>query len=236
MASSKLIIEHRPLFLNKYEYRAAIRLLGAGFCHHVDTIGQYQDKLDRIKSFWSPRQHLHSLIYDNPSERTNKNFLNDIDFDLIDLYLRWRKDHKHIFSFRQALDKVSIFGNDLKKLETIKDIFPKAKLTHARVLEPDTLYFKKNPKFIYRTYIKPKLASDDFYSTMQKFIDNNKNNDSYGFSSALVRRFSRYSMYRRMLHCSYYIDYNEPSVEMYLHILFPNMLGKKYNCKKHPDK
>jgi hypothetical protein len=228
MESYNLIVEHRPLFLNKYEYRAAIRMPGAGFCNHVSSIEEYKEKIDRIRAFWSPNANFRSL------RQTTIDYLENIDLSTVDLYLQWRKEYKHIFSFRQESDRVSIFGNDLKKLETIKDIYAKAILTHARVLEPETLYFKKMPKFSYRTYIKSKRTSDDFYGTMRQFIDNNKDNANYKLSPALIRLFSKSKMHR-MLHGSYYIDYNQPSIEMYLHLLFPNMLGKKYNCKKHPD-
>lgn len=241
MASSKLKVEHRPsLFLHKYEYRAAIRIVGAGWCHHIDTIEQYKDKIERIKEFWQP----HGTIMLSPYRADYANYLDNVDLKIIDLYLNWKKEHKELFSFRQEHDRVSIFGNDFKKLETIKDIYPKAKMTHARVLEADTLYFKKDPKFNHRVYIKSKYnTSADFCNTMAQFVEKNKDNPNYKISAALVRLFcnrkretaSGMSMQGRILHGSYYIDYNESSTEMYLHILFPDMLGKPHNCKKHPN-
>jgi len=241
MVSSKLKVENRPtLFLHKYEYRAAIRIVGAGWCHHTDTIEQYKDKIERIKEFWQP----HGTYMPFPYRAEYTNYLDNVDLKIIDLYLKWKKEHKELFSFRQEYDRVSIFGNHFKKLETIKDIYPKAKLTHARVLEADTLYFKKDPKFNYRVYIKPKHnTSNDFCNTMAQFVEKNKDNPNYKISAALVRRFCNRKqtasgmtlMQGRMLHGSYYIDYNESSTEMYLHILFPDMLGKPHNCKKHPN-
>ena len=239
MELSILKVEYRPLFLNKYEYRATFRILGAKFLHHVSSIEEYQKKIDGITSFWDRHKFPLSLYAGQLQQAasawgTAKDYIGEIDYKTIEVYLEWKKAYKHLFCYRQESDRISIFGNDFEKLETIKKVDPKVKITYAKVLEPNTLYFKKEPKFKFRVHIKSGRYTADFYDTMKQFIGTNKDSPNYGISPALIRSFKD-SITHGIMHGSYHIDYNEPSTETYLQILFLGMLGKTYNCKKHPN-
>jgi hypothetical protein len=236
MESYKLKFEYRNLFLNKYEYKASARLVGIGFCRNVFNIEKYKNTIERIRSWWtSPMHELDST--DRKFRSDYVNYLDRIDFEHISIFLKWRSNYKGNCSYRQNSDKVTMFTNDIDSLNELVAILPEVQVTRAISAEPNTIYFKKEPKFKHRIYLKPKKLTDEFYNSMHEFLKKNKSKSIYKFSPALARCFkpiARTYFSPNFLHGSYYIDYDDPSTEVYLHIMFPGMMGKTYNCKKQP--
>lgn len=158
-----------------------------------------------------------------------------INFDKISKYLDWRNKNKsENVCIRVEGDKISVFSNDLKFLENLYIEVPDVEdLTEALVLDEGVMYFKNEPKFKYRAYIKNRGYSIEFRDAMCEFIKANESNTDINISNGLYRQITSPKAWRYMFG-SYGIDYNHESFLTYLHMLFPGMIGKHYRLEKQP--
>jgi hypothetical protein len=138
---------------------------------------------------------------------------------------------KDKFVTRISGDSVSVFANDLNMFNYLNSIDPKFTITKAEVLEHGKLYFKRIPKYKYRTYFKARRMPKDFSENVLNLKDTYA---SLRFCPALLRALfykSNYNPYRYM-HGSFYVEYNDEQMLTILAMWFTNMLGKTYTCEQ----
>lgn len=134
--------------------------------------------------------------------------------------------------YRIQGDHVSFFSNDLALLTTLDNIDEDVKITKAVCMDPDTMYFKKEPKYKYRTYFKGKRMPKDFSENIVTVRDMYK---SLHFSEGLFASLFHNNWHPyRYLHGSYFVEYNDEQMLTILSMWFPTMLAKTYSLAKEP--
>lgn len=226
MGSSQLIIDNRTgLYFGKYTYRAQLRVAGAGYTYYTNNLAQFKKKLENTKA---NRNNYRISILNNRFEET----IDRIDFEQIEKFFDWKTNKDpDTFMYRIQGDNISFFSNDLDLLYTLTVIDPKAKFSKAYIQAADVIYFKKEPKFKFRTFFKGKKCSTEFPEQINDLMSMYK--DKIHFSPGMVRMINRYpnTPYRYM-HTSYYVDYNDPGMLSIIGLWFGEYLGKTYSLQK----
>lgn len=225
MESSRLKVENRnKLYFNKYLYKAQCKIQGAGYTYYVNDVESFTERLQKF------HKHKYGVHVMNKDFKT---YVEEIDVDQISKFFTWRNTvSKDKFSHRIQGDTVSFFSNDLNLLETLKSIDSNVIFSKANVLECDRLYFKKTPKYRYRTYFKGKRMPKDFIEN----VTNLKNMyPSIHFSDGLFSSLfhNNWHPYRYM-HGSYFVEYNDEQMYTILGMWLHDMLAKTYICQKLP--
>lgn len=220
----KLPIEKRnKLFFGKFKYRARLNLQGVGYTYYTHDIDTYINRIERFKT--QDRKW--------PEWATFGNFSN-IKYDQIEKYFDFRDNmDKSLMTNRIEGDKVSFFSNDLSLFAPLYFIDPKLTLTEAKVLNPGTLYLKRQPKYKFRTYFKGKRMPVDFPQSVLNFLESYKN---VKVSAGLERFVNSRANWNRFvyLHGSYFVDYDDEGMITVLHMLFGHMVGRTYTLDKEP--
>lgn len=226
MVSSKLKIEKRnKLYFNKFKYRAVLRIKGAAYTYYTQDIETFIARTEKLKD---------SRYGVRVMKNDWKEYWEEIDYAQISQFITWRNViDKQKCMYRIQGDKVSFFSNDLSLLETLTSIDEKIKYTMAECYDtPDVMYFKKEPKYKYRTYFKGKRMPKDFSENIRTVQDMYKSlNFSKGLFTSLFH--NNWHPYRYM-HNSYFVEYNDEQMITILAMWFPDMLAKTYSCKKEP--
>lgn len=225
MGSFKLKVENRnKLYFSKFTYRAQCKILGAGYTYYTNDIEAFKDRFERIQ------KNRYSVRIMGKDWNT---YAEEIDLEQINKFFTWRNTvSKDKFLHRIQGDHVSFFSNDLSLLQTLKDIDPDVTFTKAKVLEKDKLYFKKEPKYKYRTYFRAKRMPKDFSENVFTVKDMYK---SLNFSKAIFNSLfhNNWHPYRYMSG-SNFVEYNDEQMLTILAMWFPDMLAKTYICQKEP--
>jgi hypothetical protein len=170
--------------------------------------------------------------FDEGYEDTN--YWKSINFETIEKYLIYRDTMpKEKFVTRISGDSVSVFANDLSMFNYLQIIDPKMTIIKADVLDTDKMYFKREPKYKYRTYFKARRMPKDFTENVMSLKDTYS---SLNFCPALLRALfytTPYNPYRYM-HGSFYVEYNDEKMLTILAMWFNSMLGKTYSCEREP--
>jgi len=226
MVSSQLQTEMRTcLYFKKYKYRAKLTIPGICYSYYTSNLEQFVRKLEGINQNRSKFQ----IAYINTRWEQIKD---NIDLDQISRYFDWRVENKDKdYTIRIQGNLISFFSHDLALLESLKILDQDIVLTEANVDKTDVIYFKKSPKYKFRTYFKGKKAPDGFSQDIIGFME------SYGKISKIcpaLRRFVSDTRYYNYLHSSYYVDYNDESTLTLLHLHFGSMLAKTYRLEIEP--
>lgn len=224
MASSQLTTEYRnKLYFKKYKYRASLDILGIRYSYSCDTMADYLARIDRIKRYH--KQYLLSM-----------HKIESIDFISMEKFFNWKKVHGKQVTVRMECNSVGIFSNDLECLKTLEDqLSVPVKYSEVILTEEDAMYFKREPKFKFRVYLKPVRASAEFIESMISFIDRNSENENINFSPALKDQILQQKP-DRYIHGSYFIEYNEESTLSLLYLMFPRSFSKSYRLLKDSKK
>jgi hypothetical protein len=226
MASSKLVTEKRnKLYFSKFKYRAKLRLVGVGYTYYTYDMDTYINRIERFKEQEAKWISTQFGLQDN--------FAN-ISYEKIEQYFDFKHSmDKSKMTIRIEGNKVSFFSNDVSLFTPLYFIDPNLELTEAKVLSPDTLYLRRNPKFKFRTYFKGKRMPIDFPKNVINFIDMYK---TVKVSRGLERFVTSRPTWNHYvyLHGSYFVDYDDESMITILHMMFGNMIGKTYSLAKQP--
>ena len=231
MESSKLKVEIRnKLYYNKFQYKAVCSIQGAAYTYYSQDIETFVSRMEKFRDSKSNNRYGVRTVDDSW-----KIYWDEVNIDQISQFLTWRNlIQKDKCMYRIQGDSVSFFSNDLSLLHTLKSIDPNVSFLKVNSLDPEVLYFKKQPKYLYRTFFKGKRCSEDFLKNVIEFAARYPNTKiSQGLLNYATIRQNTYTKFMYM-HGSYYIDYNEASMLSVLHILFPGMLAKTYSLDKQP--
>lgn len=218
----KLKVEKKnKLYFNKFRYKAYVYLKGANLTYYAKDIDSFVERYENLKFQYNvkPLRGTYEWIYEG------------LDIDKIGRYLTWRNLFRDRVHLRVNADSVSVFSNDLTLLKSL-DSVSNVSITEVELLDNDVIYFKRRPKFKYRTYFKAKRVPKDFIENVTEF--------SKKYTSAKVSKSLKTFLISRnwhpyiYLHGSHYIDYNEESYLSILHMYFSGMIAKTYKCEKEP--
>jgi len=249
MALSKLqtpldidIVDDRTsLYYNKYEYRARFYIIGLNRCYYAKTMSEYIERLANIN-------------------RDNFNFSNDtgyvekiksellaINLDSIERFITWRNMYS-LKENKQAMIRVegntaAVFSNDLALLKTLEQLEPGLSINYSQVNKtiPNGIkYFKTEPKYKYRAYLKGKRIEPDFKLKLANFIDRYKDTStiiepSKAFSEWISEENNSIFWRRAFLSAAYHFNYNDESTSTLLALIFPSFIHKFYKLEKQPD-
>lgn len=228
MALSKLKVEKRnKLYFNKFKYKAVCFIQGAGYTYYTPDIDTFVSRIEKLRNH-KPTYGVRLL-----SEDWNE-FWDEVNIDKISKFITWRNlVSKEKCMYRIQGNFVSFFSNDLNLLDSLKSIDEKCTFREVVVYEtPNTLFFKKQPKYKFRTYFKGKRMPKDF-------SDNVKNlqsmYSSLHFSKGLFTRLFQNNWHQyRYMHGSYFVEYNDEKMHTILAFWFPDMLAKTFSLAKEP--
>jgi hypothetical protein len=228
MESFKLKVEKRnKLYFNKYRYKTVLVIPGAGYTYYINDIDTFVARTEKLRDN-NNRYGVRILT------NSWKEYWDEINIEKISKFITWRNVvSKEKCMYRMQGDSVSFFSNDLSLLQTLKSIDEKASFYEVQCYDsPDTLYFKREPKYKFRTYFRSKRMPKNFSENVRDLSEIYK--DSLHFCPALFRALfvkSQYNPYRYM-HGSYYVEYNDEKMLTILSMWFPDMLAKTYSLAK----
>ena len=228
MESLKLQTELRnSLYFNKFVYRAQCRVQGAAYTYYTKSLDEFKRKMENRQKHNSTRVTI--LLGDWRYQVDN------IDYEQIGKYFTWRDNaDKDRYMCRIQGDHIGFFSDDLELLKTLDVLDPDLRLSKAEVIQGNVLYFKKDPKYKFRTFFKGKKAPNNFREDVTNFIT------SYDHIAKISPALKRYvadgprRSYYNYLHSSYYVDYNDESTLTLLHMFFSSMIAKTYSLAKEP--
>lgn len=232
MGLFKLKTEKRnKLYYGKYPYRATLEIVGSAYTYYSKDYNDFCKRMEKQKF------DLKNSIGYYSEERSKSwlKYLEEVSYDKIKDYFEWREVNKDFITVRVESDKVSVFSCDLNLLTTLEAINPKVTYTKALALKSDTLYFKKAPKYKFRTFFKSKRITNEFRNNVISFSEQYAKGSDIKLSKALVnflteRNINQYTF----LHGSYFIEYNAESIKSLIYMFFGDMLGKTYYLEKEP--
>lgn len=228
MESFKLKTEKRnKLYFNKFMYKAVCRIQGAAYTYYTSDIETFVERMEKLRETNRSRYGVRLLDDDW------KEYWDEVNIDKISAFITWRNYiDKSRCMHRIQGDYVSFFSNELALLTTLDSIDSNIKITQAITMNPDTMYFKKQPKYKFRTYFKAKRMPKEFSDNVRSLQNMYKSlNFSKGLFTSLFH--NNWNPYRYM-HGSYFVEYNDEQMLTILSMWFPNMLAKTYSLAKEP--
>lgn len=243
MELSKLKIEKKnKLYLNQYQYRASVKVPGIIYVPCSKSLS-WDKAWDNFQKLDEKMNHENGVIqyaktkFYHPAYKQYALHKDVVDLNSIKNFLLWLKDSDSTkFSYLTSPSSVSIFTDDIKILDSLSTITDEIDYYHVLVLEKDTLYFKNNPKYKFRTYFRHKKMTESFSDDVRE-LSNTYKKEIIHFSPSLKRQlFSKNQPYHsyRWLHSSYFIDYNDEKMLTILAMYFPGLLSKTYKLEKEP--
>lgn len=189
------VVARNKLFYNKFKYRAGIYLFGAHLTRRATNIREYID----FAKFLISRSVIkkEALLYPETIDIMERFF---------NLY-----DSGYQFQKRIEQDNITLFFNDIEFLNLVNKVSSVDWVEVVDQYDVDKLYIS-NPKYKYRTYIKPVNYKTDKES-LKTFVDYANNVNDVSYSAAIdyavngkqTNRFRWNHYYFRGGH----IDYND---------------------------
>lgn len=227
MESFKLKIEKKNKFyFNKFEYKAVCKIKGAVYTYHTPDLDTFISRMEKLRGYKS--RYGVRLLNDEWKE-----YWEEVEVEKISKFLTWRNQvNKEKCLIRFQSDNVCFFSNDLELLKTLYNIDTNLKFFQVKPLEPDKLYFKKEPKYRYRTYFRSKRMPADFSENIRSLRDMYK---SLHFSESLFKSLFHNNWHPfKYMHGSHFVEYNDDKMLTILGMWLPDMLSKTYVLAKEP--
>lgn len=223
----KLKIEKRnKLYFSKFKYKAVAFIRGASYTYYTPDLETFIGRMEKLREN-KPRYGVRVMKDDWQV------YWDEVNLDRISQFITWRNlVNKDRCMHRIQGDRVSFFSNDLSLLETLKSIDPTLGFFEAECYDPEFLYFKKEPKYKFRTYFKGKRMPKDFSDNIRSLQEMYSGlHFSKGLFTSLFH--NNWHPYRYM-HGSYFVEYNDKQMITILAMWFPDMLAKTYSLAKAP--
>lgn len=218
--------KRNKLYFNKFKYRAVVYIQGAAYTYYTPDMETFMSRMEKLRDN-KPRYGVRVLTDEW------KEYWDEVNLDRISQLITWRNVvSKEKCMIRIQGDHVSFFSNELPLLQTLDSIDSGVRITEAICFDPDKLYFKRQPKYKYRTYFRGKRIPKDFSDNVRTLQDMYKSlNFSKGiFTSLFHNTWHPY----RYIHGSYFVEYNDQQMLTILSMWFPDMLAKTYTLAKEP--
>lgn len=229
MESLKLQIDTRnALYFGKYQYRAKCKVEGAAYTYYSKGIEEFKSKMAK-RSATAP-SYIEVMMTGWQSR------IDLINYEQIATYFSWREDApSDLYMARIQGNMISFFSDDLDLLKTLTVLDPNLEISIVDIIGKNVLYFKKEPKFKYRTYFRGKKVPDNFKEDVRSFMERYENIASICPAlKRLINETTGRKHWYNYLHSSYYVDYDQESTLTLLHMFFGSMLAKTYTLEKQP--
>jgi hypothetical protein len=215
MESLQLKIDNRPnLYWNRFQYRARVRIDGLRMAYGARSIEDVVNNLEYSKS-WGRR-------------------LPVIDYISLEKWLSYKILHKDKLLVRIEGDVAGVFSNDLECLKNIESygIVP-LDYTQACSDEPNgVMYFKNEPKFKYRSYMRARRIDDGTKQEIKEFIQRYNLKPCNALESWLDG--SKYKFVSSYIPNTYSISYDDDKIPMLMSMILPGIFNKHYKLEKRP--
>lgn len=226
-----LIDNRSSLYYNKYRYRARVYCQGITLCWWCNTEEEIDERVAKHKTRWK-----------------------HVDLEGVKKYLAWKninvpkktKDRK--ITVRIEGNVAAMFSNDLDLLKTLDSLGLNVDYTEVDDSIPDgTKYFKNEPNYKYRIYLKSKRVKDDFHQKLKDFVSRYKDTDNKMMPSPSLRQWlnikadNKISIWGsnnwRLQYCSshFFLDYNEESSLTLFSLVFQGSISRKFKLEKRPE-
>jgi hypothetical protein len=188
----------------------------------ISTIQEFNERVFKRNS--RINNYMQAIVHGVP--------IKDLHSDNIEKFMAWRLANGNKLHIRLEYNKVHFYSNDIPLLETIPAISPDIECYQTLDLQvpAGVKYFSKQPKFDYRTYLKDIILTEDDYKELKTFYYRYEYSNEFKFSPGLayiIKNNRRYVF-------KYYIDCKTENSVTHLHLMFSNILGKKYKLEKRP--
>ena len=219
----------RKLYNVKYKYKVQLVLEGIDHIRYmkIDKATNFREQIEeKILKFKKYREK-HGLGYAHYSTTVDERV-----YKLLDFLVLFTKSK---YALRLYSGAINIYSNDLSFFEEMEsavnselDVF-EASLIPSEEL---TMYFKREPKFKYRTFFKSRLLKnpDSVKESILNFIDTHS--EIAHVSEGLKRACNGVYFFRYFSGLNYFIEYNDASTQSFIHLWFGDLVGKTYSLKK----
>ena len=213
------------LYYNKYRYRLKLNhsdCTNALFSKHYNTYDKWRRTVDLSME----------------RDKRNGNTITTPNFLMVKRLYEIYEKNKDSITIRKEYYNISIFSNDLTVLNEFAGGANSRKcvLTKAEASPNGTIYFKKEPNYKFRIYLKAKRVDNESWDTLSNFVSTNTKNGTISISGAfadLLKRNYNYG-WGRYLSNTLFIEYNDDSTLSYIGLMFPELVGKTFKCLKKP--
>jgi hypothetical protein len=227
MASYKLKVEKRnKLYFNKFRYKAIARVQGAAYTYYTPNLDIFVERMEKLRS--NNNRYGVRVMNEDWQE-----YWDEVNLDQISQFITWRNIiSKDKCMHRIQGDHVSFFSNDLALLQTLDSLDSDVRLFEVKCYNSDFMYFKRQPKYKFRTYFKARRMPKDFSENILTLRDMYS---SLHFSKAIFNSLfhNNWHPYRYM-HGSYFVEYDDKHMLTILAMWFPDILSKTYSLAKEP--
>lgn len=209
-------VKTRTLYFNKYKYKLNIYdenlyYINRKYCDSFEEFVKFCDDYERLP-----------FIRD-PNYKKGK-----INHQLLQFVYKLSQNTEP--KFLGTRKKFSVFTNDLESLAGIEQQNTRLELYEAIPASEGTIEFMNKPKHNYRVYLSGKRKEISEGVELAAYLEKNLN--KLAPSRRLVHCLDRleFRSARWGFYCdrSYYIDYDDDSTLMMLHLLFPGIMGRHY--------
>ncbi len=221
MGSSNLKRDFREsLYHGKYRYKCTSRIAAINFCRlGTLSLDEIPDKLKQIQNSASKYYWHYPLNVDQLAK-----------------FMIWRIENAPKCKLSFGWDRLCVFSNDLSVYDSIKVFTDDVNITEAYIFasEAKTLYFKKKPKFSFRTYLNVGYVKAQTIADLADFLNRYETQNIIHFSPNL-RRYCRNPSIDRIFSSRYGIDHMDEGMGMMLRLTFPELISDTYRMMKQPQ-
>jgi hypothetical protein len=155
--------------------------------------------------------------------------------DEINRYFDYEKNHSGNAKVRIEYGKVIVYADSEAELQLAVDIIQPANTVRFYTVvvpaEAETIEFSKEPKYKFRNYFKAKNITAETKALMLNFINDQQSNGAeVAFNEAMIKQLSRVSFRKDgtdYLMASYFVDYNDESLQALFALMFGEYLNPK---------
>jgi len=214
-------VKKTKLFFNKYKYRAVICNPNFHFVRYCKTEEQLNNNI-------TYRQQ--TGIYFYHSRRTD-----NVDSAPLVRFIHWRNSQSKDITIRIDYDMISVYSNDLFKLQTLEYVDTNIDYCEVQVEGDPEILVRNNPKHKYRTYFKCRsLQNADLHTEMKKFLQSYEKSI---YPCGALRRWTfelkdGQNWRKHYLEANFFVDYDTESIQTILGLTFDNYLGKTYKVEQ----
>ena len=231
MESLQLIDQLRStLYFGKFKYKVVAEIPDAWVTRyaeywHIDKIDSYIDK--RLSGPFKP------------AKSTNAKKLKK--------FARWRHktlQFKNNKEYRTSTSKNEfiLYSNSLDAIDPVTKFAENSTIFEAKLIDPANekcvMYFKRPPRFKYRTYFDFRKSYKN-QEAMNQFVDYMKSLPvTYGPDKIKVCPSFFREKHNQWLgyNCSFWLDYNDPGFSTVLRLMGPLWIRKDYQLLQFPKK
>jgi len=155
--------------------------------------------------------------------------------DTIAFSIHWRNSQSKDITIRIDYDMISVYGNDLFKLQTLEYVDTNVDYCEVKLEGDPSILERNNPKHKYRTYFRCRsLQNADLHTEMQKFL---QSYEKSVYPCGALRRWAfeikdGQNWRKHYLEASFFVDYDIESIQTILGLTFDSYLGKTYKVEQ----